>query len=388
MDDESGLLVPSADRAIFLLTVPPKSFRNHEHRCVQVQRVVQESDQNEGLRIKPVFNLEYHRLFPVRIIELEHDDAKIAEFYPTRSTREDRDSVHLVAPKIVRPRAFSLDNRTGGSGGKIVISKAFRGLAEDITVIGSEIDGIFKFESISGPTIIWRKSKTGSNVEWTLQTPDANEISDAILTVMPQQLPAIQQPSNEDPELNMPYATQARRSGPPALRRAKTNFTMASQYTTAFANESQLSGLTSSPQLSDCDLARVSQGEELTVLCSYPVPHLSLSLRHLESLASPRGSISGHEHQLDKLLLCILWLTWCSPDLLCDPDQYRVTEGDGTLVTDQELQSVDQNIRTEINRPTERRESRLPSIGTSKSDDTKHERKRPGIMKRIARICG
>lgn len=381
MDAGAEFLVPSSERAIFLLTVPPKSLRNHDHSCIQVQRVVSEIESDKDLRIKPIFNLEHHRLFTTKIIELIHGDAKIAEFHPMKAQREDRTNGQSVTSKIVRPRAFSLDNSVGGYGGRITVSRSFPGLHTDINVSGSEEEGLFRFRNGGTMDTIWRKSKVGTTVDWTIErTGKINKTDNSHHTVPTNTSIGQDRRSSPEPSHEATLAIDSF----PMIRRTKTDHTMTSQYTTAFENESQLSCMTSSPQMSEQDLGQAVTMPSVSILSSYPMPHLSLEFSELESLVATTGSVSTQDEQMYQLLLCALWLAWCSPDLLHEPDQHRTIDHD-TDESDLNSPSLKQSLRTAMS-PGD--ESRRLSIMTNKSEGAANRRKKSKFIQRIARICG
>lgn len=381
MSDETSPLIPSDDRAIFLLTMPPRSFRNHDHKCIQIQRVVRVEGVTD-LRIKPIFNLEYHRLFATSIIELEDDDAKIAEFHPTRPQH-----ILPVAPKGLRSRAFSIENKNGENGGRITFQKNFHGLNGDITVVGSEAEGLFRFESPGTEDLVWRLDRSGQTVEWKLQS------ADHLALVHPKDQEDQTHSFSGHPNHHLgspvhgPHDLTGAELSAPVFRRTKTNLTTASQYTTAFANESQLSGLTTSPQMSQTDLITADrQGSDATVLSSLPVPHIKLELSQLDTADR---SMTRQDQQIYRILICALWLTWCSPELLNDPEQQnRVIAPIDQGVSESETRSDNSPTHDAAKTGTfDRKYSRRGSRDTAKSDETVTNTKK-GLMQRLARVCG
>lgn len=410
--DEAERLVPSSEKAVFLIAVPPKSFRHDQHKCLQLQRIIHHSTESSGLRIRPIFNLEYHRLFATRIIELEHDDVKVAEFHPRKvsykhgrrgSEGDNRVSTNGAEPKPRRHRAFSIDNKAGANGGRISTHTSYRGLCE-MTVTGSERDGHFHFQAIDGHSLSWTRLVDAPGCQWKLDREDSREGdgSETETLHLPTNLLHDQASSLPLP----PSKTAADRPRtsyeflkdrldvpltPPRIARTKTAATMGSQYTTNFANESQLSGLTNSPGIDELlpppkEEEDGNHGTTETILSSLPLPHLSVGLLDHDRPRASMREIRESEDRLYRTLLTALWLTWAS-DIVHDATTTTTTAADAPE-SPNTLAMADRQSR-------HGRSEALPSPSPVKdaptaaaAPDAVKKKRRGGLLGLIARVCG
>lgn len=377
---EEASLTPTADRAIFLLTIPPKSLFHDQHRCVQLQRVVHQSE-SSGLRIRPIFNLEYHKMFATRVIELEDDDAKVAEFHPLRGHQDEAETGLRLKNNSVRrrSRAFSIEGKSGSLGGNITSQAKHMGLG-DMTVVGSEKLGHFTFSLTDDHVYEWRKVSTSEATKWILLNSPPTDTAR----------------NSSQASARTSYEFRHR---PDRLARTGTSLTLASQYTTHFNNESQLSGLTSSPQADPrdqvssqdrSDRSNDSEARSRAVLAVSPVPHVKINLLH----NSPRHSmhdITKQNDEIYRLLLCVLWITWSSPDFVFEPPEtQQQLQANLRASPVEDLTLVDRHSKSGLSKATSdysferRRKSKDAGMPTAKAS----QNKKPGLFSKIAKICG
>lgn len=229
-------LRPGPDRAIYLLTTPPKALSLDHHKTIQLQKIVPDTTVKAGtanksrgdtgvtsaaaqpaaLRIRPILNLEYHRLFTTRVVELEDDDVRICEFHATKSGaapklpappppplstsaaattgsqsapakgKDGHAHLHLHSALMRRHRPITLEDRNGAYGGTVTTTDkgggsgtgADSGVTDgtgarapglgherryNMAVIGSERTGLFLFQMEDGLALTWRKEESEEN---------------------------------------------------------------------------------------------------------------------------------------------------------------------------------------------------------------------------------
>lgn len=288
----SKVLSPPPGTTVYLLTAPPRAPTRDHHRTIQIQKVI--PGENNTSRIRPILNLETHRLFAPRVIEMETDDVKICEFQPSkpRSTKTNTG----------RARTLSIDEKSGSFGGKVTSTKDSNGIY-DMTVIGSEGEGLFLFQLRDNSSLTWRRTGT----TWFLDDLHAASV-----------LPATSQRHEEvvvgDGE-RLP------------LPRRQTGDSL---YTIHFENESQLSNIGGSIDIAVQTNGPVPQGS----LTALPIPHLQL----LNEPGKPYP-----------MLISALWIAHCSRDITFDdyedpqlrvPSRMPIEEPEDTLATPRRNNSI------------------------------------------------
>lgn len=318
-------LMPTEDKAVFLLVMPPRSLRHKDQpRHIQIQRIVQQKrNASGGFRIKPIFNLETHRFQATKIIELEDKDATVAEFHPAKSIADEPSSARGSSDaNHKRRRARSIEHKTGAFGGRIKSEKNSLGLV-DMTVIGSEERGSFLFQCSDGQALSWQKETLPDGSCWTLKSSlgGSHIMDERGLAALESRVAANTSENAKSERSHEPVSQVSRQlhSHYP-ITRTNTSATLASQYTTEFVNESQLSGLTNSPQLSgrhglpirqhdgrlssDFDSELDEDEENRTTLSTYPQPHLSVVLPANPDRKTSMHQITLDQYKMHRILLC------------------------------------------------------------------------------------
>lgn len=366
------MLLPTLGSDVYLLVRPPRNIRHDSHKTIQIQQVVTSTDDsgNDVTRIRPILNLEYHRLFHTRIIELECSDSKIAELIPSRGgTISGRDRNRDGGTRM-KSRGSISGPLAGRNGGSIkTASGARQPGAYDMTITGSESQGEMSFSWRDEP-LTWRKADEGG---WKLDSAEvrfgahvAGSRSRTSYEWTGTKHSSAHSPSHHhNHNLNhhhqQPLSTTVNCSTTPTLSRVGTE---SSQYTTMFENESLLSQATHTPTIGtrgpSLDLGNGfetldekqedNRGE--TYISDHPLPHLRV-------FHPPKAQAA-----LYRILISALWLAWSCTGIVAAGD-------DEDTLADRASETANSDER---------------AVGTTKIAKSKRENK-GGFMSKIARMC-